>query len=105
MITPEQAAKNIKSVKIQGAREIAIYALNFLKGFAKKNGFGLKFEVAAMILENARPTAVVLHNALEIVKAEKSLTAINKLLNQLENSKKQIAKIGGKIIKKRATIM
>src|SRR3989338_444209 len=105
MITPAQAVQNIKSVKVQGAREIAIYALQFLKKFAKKNGFGLKFEVAAMMLENSRPTAVVLHNVLEIVKKEKSLGSINRLLNQLENSKKKIAKIGSKIIKKNSRIM
>ncbi len=105
MITPAQAVENIKQVKVQGAREIAVYALKFLKDFVKKNGFGLKFEVAAMMLENARPTAVVLHNVLETVKIEKSLSSINRLLNQLETSKKKIARIGNKIIKRNSRIM
>ncbi len=105
MVTPEQAARNIKSVKVQGAREIAIYGLKFLRAFAKKNGFGLKFEVASMVLENARPTAVVLHNAIEIAKKEKSLSAINRLLKQLETSKKRIMQIGSKIIKKNSRII
>ncbi len=105
MLTPEQVVKDIKSVRVQGAREIAIYALNFLQNFAKKNGFGLKLEVVAMMLEEARPTAVVLHNALEIVKKEKKLSTIAKLLKQLETSKNEIAKVGSRIVKRNSKIL
>lgn len=105
MLTPAKAAENIRSVRIQGARNIAIYALKFLRDFAKKNGFGLKFEVAAMILENARPTAVVFHNAMEIVKKDKKISTIDKLIKQLENSKEKIAKIGQKLIKNQMKII
>jgi ribose 1,5-bisphosphate isomerase len=101
----ETVEKNIKSVKIQGAKEIAIYALKFLKEFCKKNGFGLKFEVAAMILERARPTAVVLHNCLEIIKKRRRISTIDKLIKQLESSTKKISKNGVKIIPKKAKIM
>ncbi len=101
----ERVEKNIKDVKIQGAREIALYALKFLREFCKKNGFGLKFEVAAMILERARPTAVVLHNCLEIIKKEKKISTINELIKKLENSTKKISIIGQKIIPEEAKIM
>jgi ribose 1,5-bisphosphate isomerase len=95
----EKVVRDIKSVKVQGAKEIAIYALKFLKKFCKKNGFGLKFEVACYILEEARPTAVVLHNCLEILKKRKKMKTFDYLLNRLENSTKRLAKIGSKLIK------
>jgi len=95
----EKVVRDIKSVKVQGAKEIAIHALKFLKKFCKKNGFGLKFEVACYILEEARPTAVVLHNCLEILKKRKKMETFDYLLNRLENSTKKLAKIGSKLIK------
>jgi len=99
METLEKIVKDIKSVKVQGAKEIAIYALKFLKKFCKKNGFGLKFEVACYILEEARPTAVVLHNCLEILKKRKKMKTFDYLLARLEKSTKKLAKIGSKLIK------
>ncbi len=101
----ERVAQNIRDIKVQGAKQIAIYALEYLKSFAKKNGFGLKFEVAANILENARPTAVVLHNCLEIVRKEKTLSSINELIRYLESTSKKIATYEGKIIKDNDKIM
>ncbi len=105
MLTPERAVENIKSVRIQGANEIAIYSLKFLKAFARKNGFGLKFDVASMMLENTRPTAVVLHNVLEIVKKKKNVKAIDDLVSRLENSKKKIGTVGSGIVKKNYTLL
>jgi len=105
MESPAQVARKIKSVKVQGAKQIAIYSLYYLRKFCKKHGFGLKFEVATMILENARPTAVVLHNCLEILKKKRSLKTINNLLKQLDDATKQIAKKGSKLIKKDYKIM
>lgn len=101
----EKVVENIKSVKVQGAKEIAIYALKFLRDFSKNNGFKLKFEVAAMILERARPTAVVLHNCIEILMKNRSLKTIDQLLKRLENSTIKIAKVGSKLIKNNYIIM
>jgi len=101
----ESVVNNIKSVKIQGAKEIAIYALKFLREFAKKYGFKLAFEVAAYRLEEARPTAVVLHNCLGILKKRRSLKTIDKLLKQLDDVTIKIAKNGSKIIKNNWKIM
>ncbi|MFH1473375.1 MAG: hypothetical protein ABIE55_00620, partial [Candidatus Aenigmatarchaeota archaeon] len=61
---------DIKSLHIQGAKEIAIHSLMFLRKFAKENGFGKEFDRAANKIEKARPTAVVLHNCLEIVRKD-----------------------------------
>ena len=101
----EKVVENIKSVKIQGAKEIAIYALKFLRSFCKKNGFKLKFEVAAMILVRSRPTAVVLHNCIEILMKNRNLKTIDNLIKRLETSTGKIAKNGGKLIKNNDTIM
>lgn len=91
-------ARRIKSMKVRGANEIAIYSLDYLKKFCRKYGFGLKFEVAAMIIERARPTAVVLHNCLEIVKRKKKLKTFDFLIKKLKNSSKKIAKHGSRLI-------
>lgn len=101
----EDVVEDIKSVKIQGAKEIAIYALNFLKKFCKKYGFGLKFEVACYVLEEARPTAVVLHNCLKILRKRKRMKTFDYLLRRLNNSTKKLAKIGSKLIKNNYIIM
>jgi len=105
MESPARAAERIRSVRIQGAREIAIYSLKYLRGFCKRYGFKLKFEVAAMILESARPTAVVLHNCLEILKKRRSLRTIDQLIKRLENAEEKIARNGNKVIPKGAKIM
>ncbi|MDI6798737.1 MAG: S-methyl-5-thioribose-1-phosphate isomerase [Candidatus Aenigmarchaeota archaeon] len=101
----EKVVEDIKSVKVQGAKEIAIYSLKFLKEFCKENGFGLKFEVAAKVLEDARPTAVVLHNCLEILKKEKRIRTFDKLIKQLDKATKRIAKNGSRLIKSGYKIM
>lgn len=105
MSSLEKAVNDIKSVKIQGAKEIAIYALKFLREFCKKSGFGLKFEVAAWKLVEARPTAVVLHNCIEILKKRRRLKTIDKLIRQLEDATRKIGRIGSKLIKNDYKIM
>jgi ribose 1,5-bisphosphate isomerase len=100
-----RTVEQIKSVKVQGAKQIAIYGLQFLRGFCKRNGFGLKFEVAAKILEDARPTAVVLHNCIEAVKKKRTLKTIDTLLRQLDLVTEKIARNGTKLIGDGYTIM
>jgi ribose 1,5-bisphosphate isomerase len=92
-------------VRVQGAKEIAVYALKFLRDFCKKNGFKLKFEVAAWKLEEARPTAVVLHNCIEILKKKRSLKTIDRLLKQLNESNRKIGRKGSRLIKNKYKII
>lgn len=101
----QRAVKKIKEVKVQGAKEIAIYALKFLKKYAAKHGFGLRFEVASYVLEQTRPTAVVLHNCLEIVKKEKSLDVFDELVSKLQKATEKLAKKGARLIKNNSTIL
>lgn len=92
--------KDITSMKYQGANQIAIAALEYFKKNKMKdfNSFSKK-------LEKARPTAVVLHNCLEILRKEKSVKTIDRLLAQIKRSKKQIGEKGSKLIKTNTNIM
>jgi len=96
-----KAVRKIKSVEIQGAKEIAIYSLKFLRRVCKEKGFGREFTQAANALEKARPTAVVLHNCLEIIRKKKNLETIDELLKKLERVNKDIATNGVKFFKKK----
>jgi ribose 1,5-bisphosphate isomerase len=95
----------INRLEIQGAKEIAIESLKFLRKIAKEKGFGKEFEQAAKKLEKTRPTEVVLHNCLEIVKKEKNVEAISKMINKLNQATKEIAKRGSRLIKDGSVIM
>jgi len=105
MDTIEKVVENIKSVRVQGAKQIAIYSLKFLRKFCKKEGFKLKFEVVTKVLEEARPTAVVLHNCLEILKKKRKLSTIDDLIRTLEKSTEKIAIKVSKLIKTNYKIM
>jgi len=103
------AANRIKSVfsrkskrqSAQGAKNIAIFSLKFLRTVAKKKGFGKEFRRAARELEKTRPTAVVLHNCLEIVRKEKTLESIDELLKRLDCMNKDLASRGLKVFKRK----
>jgi len=95
----------IKNLEIQGAKQIATESLKFLRNYAKKSGFDKGFDRAANRLEKARPTAVVLHNCLEIVRKERDLDSINKLLRKLSESRSEIAKRGSRLIRDGDVIM
>jgi ribose 1,5-bisphosphate isomerase len=95
----------IRSLEIQGAKEIAIESLKFLRSYAKENGFGKDFDRTAEKIEKVRPTAVVLHNCLEIVKKQRNIESINKLITKLNQATNEIAKRGSRLIKNGYTIM
>ena len=78
--------KEIKSVRVQGAKEIAIFGLKFLRDFAQEQGFDSKFDEVADSLKEVRPTAVVLHNCIEIIKRERKISAIDDLIAYLTKS-------------------
>ncbi len=98
-------ASKIKSVKVQGAREIAIESLKFLLRYAKKRGIDEKFFKIGNYLENLRPTAVVLHNCLEIVREKPKVKTIECLLKYLEKAPEKIGKVGKEVIKEGDTIL
>ena len=81
----------IKNMKIQGASEIAIKELLYLKDFAEKHGFSQKFEKECKRLMNIRKTAVVSHNVISIILRDKSLEKITDLIEELKEVRKKIA--------------
>ena len=95
----------LKSLEIQGAKEIAIESLKFLRNYAKKNGFGRDFDKIAEKIEKTRPTAVVLHNCLEIIKKQRNIESISKLISKLNQATNEIAKRGSRLIKDGYVIM
>lgn len=93
---------DIKSLKIQGASNIALYSLRYLKKFSQSKGFGESFDKEARKLENARPTAVVLHNCIEIIRKEKKENRKEKidfLIRKIKEDEKKIGFHGKKLIK------
>ncbi|HLC51279.1 MAG TPA: S-methyl-5-thioribose-1-phosphate isomerase [archaeon] len=96
---------DIKALHIQGAKQIAIESLKFLKLYSKEKGFGKDFDKAMNQLEGARPTAVVLHNCLEILRKDKSLATMTKLISQLNSATEKIAERGSREIKNGSVIM
>ncbi len=63
-------------MKVQGASEIAVEELLYLKNFAKKHGFGKKFERECRHLMAIRKTAVVSHKIISALLNERSLENI-----------------------------
>ena len=93
----------LKTLEIQGAKQIAIQSLLFLKKYDPT--FGRKFERAALELEAARPTAVVLHNCLEILRNGYSVETVDELVERLRSATDSIGKRGSKLIKNGSVIM
>ena len=97
--------RKLKNLEIQGATEISVESLKFLRKLAREKGFGKEFDKVAKKIEKTRPTEVVLHNCLEIIKKEKKVETINKLLRKMNQSTKEIAKRGSRLIKNGYKIM
>lgn len=101
----ERTVGDIKTMRIRGANEIAIAGLNVLRDIAEKEGFGRKFNRACNLLLKTRPTAVPLSNSIEIVKKEKKLERLEKMIFYLENIGDVIGFLNYKIIKRGTTIL
>ncbi len=101
----QRTITNIQKIKIQGANEIAIYSLCFLKQYVKQHGFGKDFEIVLKKLEKVRPTAVVLHNCLEILKKERKTSTIDKMIQTINTAREKESKYSDKIIRSQSVIM
>lgn len=105
MKTIFQVTNEIKEFKIQGANQIALYGLIFLKDVLSREGFGKRFISASQRLERARPTAVVLHNCIKIIMSEPSISTINSLIVRLQTVAKRESVYSDKIIKSNSRII
>jgi len=95
--------RRLKSLEIQGARQIAMQSVLFLKKYDPS--FGRAFDSAALQIENARPTAVVLHNCLRILRKERNTAAADELVAKLHAATEQLASNGAKLIKNGDVLM
>lgn len=105
MVSLQKTIKDIQKFKVQGANEIAIHGLYFLKQYVKRHGFGKEFEIVAKKLEKARPTGVVLHNCLDILKKEKKTSSIDRLIKKINTAREEESKYSDKIIHSKSVIM
>lgn len=101
----EAVVREIKSVRVQGAKEIAIYGLRFLREYVQDKGFDNKFDQVADHLKEVRPTAVVLHNCIEIVKRERKMSSLDRLIAYLAKSSENIGQFSDRVLKNNMTIM
>lgn len=105
MKTLRQITRDIKEFKVQGANQIALHGLSFLKEVAQKDGFGQKFKTSSQHLEKARSTAVVLHNCIEIINREPGISTIDNLIYTLHTVGKRESIYSDKIIKNNSKII
>ena len=87
----------LKSLDIQSATTIALQSLEYLRGFAIKSGFGAAFDEECDKLLTARPTAVVLHNAIERIKEKRSGSELEKVIRDLTGARNKAAKNASEI--------
>jgi ribose 1,5-bisphosphate isomerase len=121
----ELAAKRIKTIEVQGARNVAITAIKAIEELTAKSKAQNKTQLmnelfkARNILFSSRETEPLMRNAIRQIihevkrskeKDPKELAtlvhqAANKFLKNLETSKKKIAEIGSKRIKSSSRIL
>lgn len=78
-------------MRIRSATSIAVAALEHLKAYGKKNGFGPGFYREARSLVELRPTAVVLGNAVDALGRKASAKEIDNIISRLRYAKEKIA--------------
>lgn len=96
---------DIKSLKIQGAENIAIESLKYLRMFSERHGFGKPFVRECKELLKIRPTAVVLKNVLDVVMKNPSRETIDRMLEKLKNVKLRIFQNFIRVIDDKSVIM
>ena len=87
----EKTIKDIINLKIQGATAIAVAGIKILELTYKKYGYGEEFDLMCDRLDKTRPTAVPLHNSIEILKEQKDKDAFKNLISFFKESKTKIA--------------
>lgn len=92
-------------MEIQSATTIAAESMKHLDKFSAKNGFGKKFGAECRKLIRARPTAVVLHSALERVREKRNREEIMRIIRELLAAKEKAAKNASRIFRKKSVVL
>lgn len=98
-------ASKLKELKIQGAVNIALQSLIYLKKYAKKHGFGSKFDAECRRLMAARPTAVPLYNVIGVSRKKKSIEEMERMIKDIKKHQNILGKKGRTIFRKKSVIM
>jgi len=112
-------AESIESMKVRGARDIAIAAAEALRDLVKEGANLTELKIAGEKLKAARPSAISLPNAVdyciylsegnEVMPPEqfkeKTVSDIESYLTELNTSLERIAKVGAELIKDGETVM
>ncbi len=118
-----KVVRDIKTIKIQGATNVAKYAVKALKWKSQrinaksKRDFLIKLEKYKQTLIETRPTEPLMRNILRFIvhnlrRSEVSIQEIPKLIDitaseflfNIKEAKQKIAKVGARMIKKDSTI-
>ncbi len=95
----------LKSLKIQSATTIAIESMEHLRNFSKRKGFGREFDAECKKLLDARPTAVVLYNAIDRVKRKRTVEEIDLIIRELSGAKQKAAINSSKIFLNKTDVL
>lgn len=95
----------IKRLEIQGAQEISFVSLRVLKDVIRVKGFGTDFAMAAEKLIGARPTGISVYNCIRLVRDEKSVKSVDRVLKYLTKAQEWMSYNGSKLIKNNVLIM
>ncbi len=94
--------RRIKNLEIQGAKEIALETLKLFKNYCDRAEELVKISFE---IENVRPTAVVIHNVMNVFRSSPNCRTIDKLIKDLLKANERIRKHGYKLISKGSTVM
>jgi len=92
-------------MQVQSAATIALESMKYLATFSARKGFGASFDAECRALLAARPTAVVLYNAIERVMKDRSRESLEKVVRELEAAKEITAKNAAKIFPSNAVVL
>lgn len=98
-------ASRLRNLRIQSATTIAIESLKHLLAYTKKNGFGRKFDAECDRLLKARPTAVVLYNAIEKLRKSRNAETLSSIISGLDSSKSMAAKHSSSLFRRKKTVL
>ena len=101
----EKKIKEIKSLKIQGAKSVALNAISILEHYYKVKGFNKEFFSMAEYLQNIRSTQAITYNVIEYIKNKKDASAFNRIKKYLERSYEKLAEEYGEVLEGNEVIM
>jgi ribose 1,5-bisphosphate isomerase len=96
---------DLRKLKVQGASSIALESMEYLLDFSGKHGFGKEFDKECKKLLESRPTAVVLFNAIQRVRKNRTSGEIKRVISELEKAKEKTALNASKLFLSKTAVM